>query len=179
MPEIWPESLPNGVGYLEVQHPVLSRCSTHREPVTAVLRMFKEGDLLIPDYQRPSVWSPRQQAEFVGALLEGGPLPSIFIREVDGPSGFEDELVDGQQRLTALVAWENGEIPAILPSQNKSVWKKDMVWPGWRLSICFPVGRFKSTRAEAMSLYLAINTKGVPHTEAELDRVRKMLEQEG
>jgi hypothetical protein len=146
--------------------------------VSAVLRYYRSGELRIPDYQRPLVWSDRQQAEFVGALLEGGPTPAIFIREVDGQHGFEDELVDGQQRINALVRWEDGDIPAILPSQNRCVWKKDLDWPGWRLNVCFPTGRFQGTRAEALSIYLAINTKGVPHTQEELDRVRDLLAEE-
>jgi len=173
----WPSTLPHGVGYAEIQHPVLSRCgSTYREPISALLYQYRKGEILIPDYQRPACWTPTQQAEFVGALLEGAPMPCIYIREIDTEEGPRDELVDGQQRMDALAAWDDGKIPAILPSQGKCVWKKDMDWPGWRLSICFPVGRFRGTLAEAIGLYLALNTKGTPHTQQELDRVREMLE---
>ena len=174
----WPPCLPKGVSYPEIQHPVLARCQSSRESVYGLLRSYREGELLIPKYQRGSVWTERQQAEFVGFMLEGSPVPALYIRDLDVDGNFADELVDGQQRLNALVAWEDGLIPAVLPSQNKSVWVKDMEWPGWRLNLAFPVGRFRGTTAEAMTLYLAINTRGTPHTEAELRRVREMLEQE-
>lgn len=177
-PESWPAALPSGSTYANIQHPVLARSQSHKEPVRAILGPYRRGELVVPDYQRGRVWTPRQQAEFTGFLLEGGPVPAIFIRDVDTDDGFRDELVDGQQRILALIAWEDEKIPAILPSQNRCIWKRDMEWPGWRMNICLPVGRFRGTRAEAMSLYLAINTKGTPHTQAELDRVRGMLEKE-
>lgn len=178
MDSIWPEALPAGTSVMEVYHPVLSRCRDRgNESAQSLMFSYRQGFLRIPDYQRDTVWTPMQQAKFAGYFFEMGPQAALFIREV-WSEGSYDELVDGQQRLMALIAWEEGEIPAILPSQGKAIWAKDFPPSIWRL-IGFPVGRFQGTKKEALSLYLAINSGGTPHTQAELDRVRQLLAAEG
>lgn len=176
----WPEALPAGTDLGSLYHPVLLNCRNRgNEALTSLLFSMREGFLTIPDYQRDVVWTPKQRAKFAGYFLEGGPQAALFIREV-GPTSTEgvyEELVDGQQRLLALAAFEEGKIPAILPSQGKCVWVKDIENFTWRMW-GFPVGRFSGTRAEAMSLYIAINEGGTPHTSAELDRVRALIEKE-
>ena len=79
-----------------------------RQPLFALLRALGNGTLLVPHYQRQRVWTPEQQARWVGHVLSQAPCPAVCIRQVDGPDGFLDEIVDGQQRLEACRAWLAG-----------------------------------------------------------------------
>lgn len=178
-PDSWPPRITGIVRRADFQHPAIVRAggTTNRLLIEIEHRMGR-GELVIPDYQRPSVWTEAQQAAFVGFLLEGGRPPAIFIRRSDDPSGLApDELVDGQQRLTAWTRWRRGEIPGVLPWRQRSVWAADLPRKAAMIDIvtATPVVELTCSRADAISLYLLINTGGTPHTEAELDRARRLL----
>ncbi|HEU5002534.1 MAG TPA: DUF262 domain-containing protein [Actinomycetota bacterium] len=74
----------------------------------SVYKRLQKGEIdLAPEYQRGSVWSRRRQSLLIDSMLRGYDLPKFFIREVDGgPS----EVVDGQQRLNAIVAFLANEL---------------------------------------------------------------------
>jgi hypothetical protein len=58
-----------------------------------------------PEFQRKLVWSNQHKSAFIDSVLNGYPLPEIFLTEiqVDIATGERAEmLVDGQQRLTTL-----------------------------------------------------------------------------
>lgn len=172
---MWPAELPVGADWSNFQHPVLSRTgSGGNELVDPLLKQLRAGQIIIPHYQRAAVWTPQQQAAFVGYVLEGGRTTTVFVREVDTDSGIQDELVDGQQRLRALCAFEDGLIPAVFPRSGLCAWKSKMTWSGWRTK-SFPTCRFTGTDQEAMSLYLSLNSGGTVHTPEELDRVRRLI----
>jgi len=144
-----------------------------------LLQYFNDGRLGIPDYQRAACWTEVQQAAFLGFVLEGGPCPAFYVREVTDSSGtWRDELVDGQQRLLAFRAWTEHRVPAVLPTRGRSLWCRGA--PGGEMdrTMSAPVARFSSTRAEAIAIYLALNSGGTPHTQEELVRARAKLEEE-
>lgn len=56
-----------------------------------------------PEYQRGAVWSRAQKQLLIDSILHDLDIPKIYLREVN--DGFyEEEVVDGQQRLLAI--WE-------------------------------------------------------------------------
>lgn len=76
--------------------------------VLRLVQSFNAGSLLRnPEYQRGEAWSELQKASFIDSIFRSYPLPALFLRVVESP-GLEDvpsrrfEIVDGQQRLTAL-----------------------------------------------------------------------------
>lgn len=149
-----------------------------RMALRELVRAFQDGRLVVPSYQRGRVWTREQKQAWVGYVLSQAPLPAIFIREVNTADGFRDELVDGQQRLTSIIEWLDGDFEAIIPwSGVLARCDTDMT----RLAILrlatacvtLPVG---TTDAQAMTLYLAINSAGTQHTPEELARVRGMVE---
>lgn len=87
------------------------------EPVTATADVVSISELttsdlnLTPSYQRGDVWSTNDRQALIESVLRGIPLPSIILREV-GPSD-PQEVVDGKQRLTALLRFV-GSHPAAL-----------------------------------------------------------------
>jgi hypothetical protein len=74
-----------------------------KEPVPRfikdVLDEFKRGEInLQPEFQRQFVWSKTKQKELIKSLYAGFPLPMFYFAE----SGYNQEVVDGQQRLTTI-----------------------------------------------------------------------------
>lgn len=76
--------------------------------IEKLVKALKAGSLLRnPEYQRGEAWSETQKAKFIDSLMRGYPIPALFLHVVES-EGLEDaptgkyEIVDGQQRLTAL-----------------------------------------------------------------------------
>lgn len=64
--------------------------------------------ILDPDYQRQTVWNPKQKSELIESILMGIPLPLIYVKEDDKGVYI---IVDGRQRLTTLFQFINHEFP--------------------------------------------------------------------
>ena len=69
---------------------------------------------LQPEFQRKFVWNTRHQKTFIETILKGLPFPEIYIAD----SGVDIEkistqkvVVDGQQRLSTIIQYIDGEIP--------------------------------------------------------------------
>lgn len=69
--------------------------------VIDLARMYDEKELILqPDWQRDYVWSNKQASQLVESLFLRLPIPLIYLfQERDGTLS----VVDGQQRLTALI----------------------------------------------------------------------------
>jgi hypothetical protein len=129
-----------------------------------------------PDYQRGHVWSRDQQIAFVEFGLMGGESSMIittncpgWMRDFRGPY----ELIDGLQRVTAVLAFLRGEIPAFGSTIGEYEEELSLLGPSFRWRVLnLP------TRKEVLKLYLLLNSGGVVHSREEIDRVRKLLDKE-
>ncbi len=65
-----------------------------------------------PPYQRDSVWDEEKQSFFIDSILRNYPIPPIFLHQkIDDDTGkITFEVVDGKQRLTAIVNFIDGQI---------------------------------------------------------------------
>ena len=77
--------------------------------VRVVVEQF-ERNLLVPnpEYQRGATWELSQKKSFIDSLFRKYPLPPIFLHEkrtpdLRGEESSKFEIVDGQQRIRALV----------------------------------------------------------------------------
>lgn len=128
-----------------------------------------------PDFQRGHVWTEAQQVAFVEYGLMGGESSMVLTTNCPGWMGdFRGPwvLVDGLQRLTAVLRFVRGEIPAFghRVGEYGDRIHSDVVF---RLRVCeLP------TRAEVLKLYLLMNAGGVVHSPEEIARVRGLLEKE-
>jgi len=80
------------------------------------------GELeLQPKFQRREVWSPKAQSHLIDTIFRGLPIPIIFIRQNIDPKQRRTirEVVDGQQRLRAVISFAKGKFN-VLKSQNPS-----------------------------------------------------------
>jgi len=57
---------------------------------------------LQPEYQRRQVWEVKRQSAFIESLLMNLPIPPVFLFE---PEYSRYEVMDGQQRLSSIVAF--------------------------------------------------------------------------
>jgi len=134
------------------------------------------GLQLNPDFQRGHVWTKKQQIAFVEFLLRGGKSSKIIY--FNCPSWFNDNnesdyndfvVVDGLQRLTAVLAFVHNEIPVF------NAYYKD--YEGGipiDINLIFNVNDLK-TKAEVLKWYIEINSGGTPHTDSEIEKVKSLL----
>jgi len=74
---------------------------------------------LAPAFQRRRVWTLRGKSFLIDSILRGMPLPQFFIREIVLPREKRTvrEVVDGQQRLSAILGYVAGDF-TVLPMHN-------------------------------------------------------------
>jgi hypothetical protein len=89
--------------------------------VNDLFTWWGKGELeLSPYFQRRKVWSPQAQSFLIDTILSGYPIPAIQIRQkIDvAKQTTTREVVDGQQRLTAIFEFLAGNL-RVLPSQSQ------------------------------------------------------------
>jgi hypothetical protein len=70
-----------------------------------ISQMWREGDIVIPDYQREFVWSIRQSSLLIDSFLCGLPVPNVFFY-IDEEN--KNLVIDGQQRILSVVFFFEG-----------------------------------------------------------------------
>lgn len=89
-----------------------------------VYNFQKLGELKIdPWYQRRSVWTPTQRGYLINTLFVKKPIPTIYIRhylDIEEEKSIK-EVVDGQQRVRAVIGYLNDDFAARHPFHPKPV----------------------------------------------------------
>ena len=87
------------------------RYSVTPHPIETLLTWVKSGEIAIPEIQRPFVWEATKVRNLLDSLYRGYPIGYLIIwrnptvRLKDGTlSAGKRILIDGQQRITALMA---------------------------------------------------------------------------
>ena len=87
------------------------RYSVTPHPVETLLTWVKSGEIAIPEIQRPFVWEATKVRNLLDSLYQGYPVGYLIawrnptVRLKDGTlSAGKRILIDGQQRVTALMA---------------------------------------------------------------------------
>jgi hypothetical protein len=67
--------------------------------------------VLTPKFQRRGVWKPKARSFFIDTLLREMPVPPIYIRVAQSPgsTGIVREVIDGQQRVSAILDFIDGQ----------------------------------------------------------------------
>jgi hypothetical protein len=76
----------------------------------ALDKIYKRRDRYeIPDWQRQEVWSLDKKRRLIDTILRGWKLPKFYFQKTqENPDEFD--VVDGQQRLTAIWEFMDGEL---------------------------------------------------------------------
>lgn len=87
------------------------RYSVTPHPIETILTWVKSGEIAIPEIQRPFVWEATKVRNLLDSLYQGYPVGYLIawrnptVKLKDGtPSAGKRVLIDGQQRVTALMA---------------------------------------------------------------------------
>lgn len=147
----------------------------------------EECDLdLEPEFQRDYVWNHEQKERYIEFLLRGGNTGRDILfnyadwgvnvkskRDLsDDPIVNRMVIVDGKQRLSAVTGFMDNNVKAFgyFYCDFTDKLRQTLV------NLIFHVNEL-GTRKEILEWYLQLNSGGTVHTEEELTKVRKMIEQ--
>jgi len=83
-------------------------------PIADFLKWHRDRELILdPDFQRGSVWRDSAKSFLIDSILRGMPVPKILFRtRIDRTTmQIVREVVDGQQRLRAIIAFAENKLP--------------------------------------------------------------------
>jgi hypothetical protein len=132
---------------------------------------------LDPDFQRAHVWTESQQVRYIEFILKGGMTGrDIYWNCKNFNKGGKQGpfvLVDGKQRLTAILRFMHGEITAFGHKLSDYGDKPDYLDArvSWWINDL-------DTRAEVLQWYLDLNSGGTQHTSDEIAKVEALLAKE-
>lgn len=102
----------------------MDRVEYEKMIVQELVNFHSSGELNInPWYQRRSVWTRPQKAYLINSLLEQKPIPSLYIRhslDVEAEKSIR-EVVDGQQRVRAILEYVENKFAARHPNHSLKV----------------------------------------------------------
>lgn len=89
----------------------IQRYSVNQHPIQTILTWIEAGEIAIPEIQRPFVWSAAKVRDLIDSLYSGYPIgyliswrnPSVKLKDGTSSEG-KRILIDGQQRVTAMMA---------------------------------------------------------------------------
>lgn len=129
-----------------------------------IINLEKQGELnLNPWYQRRSVWKESQKSYLINTLFERKPIPTIYIRhtiDLEKERSIK-EVVDGQQRIRAILSFYKDEISSLHPGVGKRVKYKELsgIEKQRFLMTPLPVGYLQSaTDADVIDIFARINS---------------------
>ena len=90
--------------------------------ISDIVQWNEKGELeLSPKYQRNNVWNEKAKTYLIDTIIRGLPIPPIFLRQrIDiTTKSVSREIIDGQQRIRAILEYVVDEKYAIKKSYNK------------------------------------------------------------
>lgn len=82
--------------------------------ISEIYQKIKEKKLILdPDYQRRAIWNVDKKTAFIESLYMEIMIPPIYVVEIPGDDILEEtkyEVVDGKQRLTAVMDFIKGTL---------------------------------------------------------------------
>ncbi len=96
--------------------------TTH--PISDIRDWSKAGTLILqPDYQRREVWGPAAKIMLIDSILSEIPMPKIFVSSHIKNDKTVRAVIDGQQRITAILAFLANEFALASPYTGPFVGK--------------------------------------------------------
>lgn len=126
---------------------------------------------LDPKFQREHVWEEKQQIAYVEYILKDGQGGrDIYFNAHGYGTTFEGTmtLVDGKQRLNAVLRFLNNEIPAF-----GSLYQDYEDTISFKTSFSFNINKLSDR--DVLEWYISLNS-GIAHAKDEIDRVRQMID---
>ncbi len=81
--------------------------------IAEIIRLFDRKQLVLqPKFQRRRAWDEKARSYLIDTIVRALPMPKIFLRRIVNPETklMTYEVVDGQQRLDAIIAFRKGNL---------------------------------------------------------------------
>lgn len=144
--------------------------------IAAIPRFIEQyGIDMDPDFQRGYVWTTQQKQKFVGAVLQNNNgIPIFWYNTL---SLGKAEVVDGKQRLSAILGWIDGKYDAVCPCGERFAFadQDDIGGRNLDMMTTLKMHFVQLPRPDVLRFYLALNSGGTVHKAKDLDRVRSLL----
>lgn len=134
------------------------RSSTLCTIVEHGLSLKEHGRWVVPDFQRPLVWTVEQKISFIESLILNLPVGEYTLHRTPD---YKYEILDGQQRWSAIFSYVNNEFPVYglkwedLNIETKRVFE----------SMSFPHRAVEGlTREQKIDIYERLAYGGTAHT---------------
>lgn len=134
----------------------------------------KKQLVLAPEFQRGSVWSPSAKIFLIDTILNDLPMPQVYFRTKLNPQlqTTVREVVDGQQRLRAILEFASGNLKLTSKSPNfKGSKYKDLSTEHQEQFLAYriPVVQLvNASDADVLEVFARLNSYSVKVTPAEL-----------
>jgi hypothetical protein len=101
------------------------------QTISWLVDLHRNGQLdLSPPYQRNSVWNQEYRDYFIDTILNSLPFPPVFLhREIDANGHTTYHVVDGKQRLEAIIGYVGGEFPTPATYRGANGYFSDLTPP--------------------------------------------------
>lgn len=133
---------------------------------------------LDPDFQRNHVWTEKMQIKFIEYLVKGGKSQALRFNHTNWMSFRNDTtndemvIVDGKQRLTAILKFVNNELSIFHDlTENKQGILYSNIDGYIDCTILINVNNLK-TKKEVVKWYIELNENNVAHTEDEINKAK-------
>ncbi len=133
---------------------------------------------LSPDFQRGSVWTPSAKVYLIDTILNELPIPQVFFRtriNVEDQS-IVREIVDGQQRLRAILEFASGKLRlSSKASTFNGKYYKDLDEEEQARFLAYEIDAVQllnATDADVLEVFARLNSYSVRVSPAELRHAR-------
>jgi len=111
--------------------------SNSQTKLEILVQYFNEERMnLIPLFQRPRVWKLKMRRELIKNIVNGRPIPAIFMYKDVAGAAFKFNILDGKQRLDSIVMFLAGDAKAKFGVKN---WRHYVIDPLYRKEAGFAV----------------------------------------
>lgn len=137
---------------------------------------------LEPEYQRGNVWTPEQKVKLIDSIYHNVDIGKFAIIKRNWGSNSNEpaqpqlyEMLDGKQRLTALIEFFTGQFKYKGKYYHELCWTDKNQFKNYHISVA---ETSPLTNAQKYRYFLKLNTTGTPVCKNHMERVAGMLQKE-
>jgi len=140
---------------------------------------------LEPGFQRQSVWNDADRRKLIQSVLEGYPVPSIFLYRRDENGWPVYDVIDGKQRLETIFMYTRAKgfmksgfaVPFRFPDDDRKYWYDWSDLHKWELASAVLTYKLQTVEvsgdlADIVDLFVRINSTGKALTSSEKRHAR-------
>ena len=160
-----------------VDNTIMNNLVSSQRQLDALIHFYyEEGITLNPSYQRGHVWTEDQKVLLVDSLFNGidlGKFVFAFNGFDVGPNENLTEIIDGKQRLSAIIEFYEDRFPYKGKLFSQLKWQDRSFF--LRYLITYGESKEPLTEKQKIEIFLRLNAGGTAQTKEHMDMVREKL----